>query len=177
MKHNEMFELIIMWWLLLLVWSFVYSCLDGKIGNQYKIVVSCTSTAVNWDENSQDSPSSSTEMSMLTTYCGKHVQNLCVCNWTTLKNPRRIGRGKGTYSRRGAHSNYINNTWSLHRISFITFSIEYQNIRKRGWLAWCGSFKLKNYGSLQLWKQTTQILSPTTTQVQTAIASLFFFSF
>ena len=129
MKHNEMFELIIMWWLLLLVWSFVYSCLDGKIGNQYKIVVSCTSTAVNWDENSQDSPSSSTEMSMLTTYCGKHVQNLCVCNWTTLKNPRRIGRGKATYSRRGAHSNYINNTWSLHRISSITFSIEYQNIR------------------------------------------------
>ena len=46
-----MFELIIMWWLL--VWPFVYSCLDGKIGNQNEIVVSSTSKAVNWDENSQ----------------------------------------------------------------------------------------------------------------------------
>ena len=65
----------------------------------------------------------STEMSMLTTYCGKHVQNLCVCDWTTLKNARRIGRGKGTYPRRGAHSNYISNTWSLHSIK------EYQKKR------------------------------------------------
>lgn len=53
MKRNEMFELTLMWWLLLLVWPFVYSSLGGEIGNQCKNCCTCTSTTVNWDENSQ----------------------------------------------------------------------------------------------------------------------------
>ena len=52
-------------------------------------------------------------------------------------------------------------------------SIVFKNARKRGWLEWCGSFTLRSYCSLQLWKQTSQLLSPTTTQVQTAITIVF----